>query len=111
MSSMAAAEPVANRWLITVTVMTATIMAALDISIVNVALPYMRGNLSATVEEITWVATGYLLSNVIVMPMIAMLTVRFGAASSASPSTAASSSSLSSSKRSSAIRPWSRAWP
>jgi DHA2 family multidrug resistance protein len=71
-------EPAANKWLVTLTVMTATIMAALDISIVNVALPYMRGNLGASVEEITWVATGYLLSNVIVMPMIAMLTARFG---------------------------------
>lgn len=71
-------EPVTNKWLITATVMVATIMAALDISIVNVALPYMRGNFGATVEEITWVATGYLLSNVIVMPMVAMLSARFG---------------------------------
>lgn len=71
-------EPVEHRWLITFTVMTATIMAAIDVSIVNVALPYMRGNLGASVEEITWVATGYLLSNVIVMPIIAMLTGRFG---------------------------------
>ncbi len=67
-----------HRWLITFTVMMATIMAAIDVSIVNVALPYMRGNLGASVEEITWVATGYLLSNVIVMPIIAMLTSRFG---------------------------------
>jgi len=71
-------EPVPHRWLITITVMTATIMAAIDVSIVNVALPYMRGNLGASVEEITWVATGYLLSNVIVMPLIAMLTSRYG---------------------------------
>ncbi len=78
MIAMAAAPPPVNKWMVTLTVMTATIMAALDISIVNVALPYMRGNLGATVEEITWVATGYLLSNVIVMPMIAMLTGRFG---------------------------------
>jgi len=72
------AEKEVNKWLITLTVMMATIMAALDISIVNVALPYMRGNLGASVEEIAWVATGYLLSNVIVMPMIAMLSARFG---------------------------------
>jgi DHA2 family multidrug resistance protein len=68
----------ANKWLITITVMTGTIMAALDLSIVNVALPYMRGSLSASVEEITWVATGYTLSNVIVMPLIAFLSGRFG---------------------------------
>ncbi len=55
-----------------------TIMAALDISIVNVALPYMRGNLGASVEEITWVATGYILSNVIIMPLVAMMSARYG---------------------------------
>lgn len=67
-----------NKWIITITVMTATVMAALDISIVNVSLPYMRGTLSASVEEITWVATGYMLSNVIVMPLIAFFSNRFG---------------------------------
>lgn len=67
-----------GKWTITFTVMTATVMAALDISIVNVSLPYMRGTLNASVEEITWVATGYMLSNVIVMPLIAFLSNRFG---------------------------------
>ena len=67
-----------NKWLITLTVMTGTIMSALDTSIVNVALPYMRGNLGASVEEITWVATGYILSNVLIMPIIALLSSRFG---------------------------------
>ena len=67
-----------NKWVITVTVMTGTLMSALDLSIVNVALPYMRGNLGASIEEITWVATGYMLSNVTVMPLIALLTARFG---------------------------------
>jgi MFS transporter, DHA2 family, multidrug resistance protein len=68
----------AHKWMVTVTVMTGTIMAALDISIVNVALPHMRGSLGASVEEITWVATGYLLSTVITMPIIALLSSRFG---------------------------------
>lgn len=71
-------EDVPNKWLITLTVMTGTIMSALDTSIVNVALPYMRGNLGASVEEVTWVATGYILSNVIIMPIIALLSSRFG---------------------------------
>jgi DHA2 family multidrug resistance protein len=64
--------------MITVTVMTGTVMAALDISIVNVALPYMRGNLGASVEQITWIVTGYMLSTVIIMPLIAFLSARFG---------------------------------
>ncbi len=67
-----------DKWIITVTVMMGTIMSALDSSIVNVALPYMRGSLSATIEEITWVATGYILSNVIIMPIVGMLSARYG---------------------------------
>ncbi len=67
-----------DKWIITVTVMIGTIMSALDSSIVNVALPYMRGSLSATIEEITWVATGYILSNVIIMPIVGMLSARWG---------------------------------
>jgi DHA2 family multidrug resistance protein len=60
------------------TVMTGTIMAVLDSSIVNVALPDMSGSLGATVEQITWVVTGYILANVIIMPIIALLAARFG---------------------------------
>ena len=58
--------------------MTGTVMAAIDTSIVNVALPHMRGTLGASVEEITWVSTGYILSSVIIMPIIALLSSRFG---------------------------------
>ncbi len=71
-------KPRAGKWIVTITVMIGTIMAALDSSIVNVALPYMRGSLGASIEEITWVATGYILSTVIVMPIIGMLSARFG---------------------------------
>jgi DHA2 family multidrug resistance protein len=67
-----------DKWIVTLTVMIGTIMSALDSSIVNVALPYMRGSLSATIEEITWVATGYILSNVIIMPIVGMLSARYG---------------------------------
>ncbi len=67
-----------EKWLIALTVIMGTIMSALDTSIVNVALPYMRGYLGASIEEIAWVATGYILSSVIVMPIVAMLSARFG---------------------------------
>jgi MFS transporter, DHA2 family, multidrug resistance protein len=73
----AAPAPV-NRWVVALTVLTGTIMAVLDSSIVNVALPSMSGNLGVTVEEITWVVTGYILSQVIVMPITGMLSQRFG---------------------------------
>jgi len=58
--------------------MTGTIMAVLDSSIVNVALPDMSGNLGVTIEEITWVVTSYILAQVIVMPITGLLASRFG---------------------------------
>ena len=66
------------RWLILLGLITAAIMEVLDTTIVNVALPQMAGNLGATQEEIGWVATGYILSNVIFLPMTAFFTARFG---------------------------------
>lgn len=64
--------------MITFTVMTGAVMSALDTSIVNVALPYMRGSMSSTVEEIAWVSTSYILANVIIMPIVGLLSSRFG---------------------------------
>jgi MFS transporter, DHA2 family, multidrug resistance protein len=58
--------------------MIGTIMAVLDSSIVNVALPGMSGSLGVTIEQITWVVTGYILANVIIMPLVALLSQRFG---------------------------------
>ena len=67
-----------GKWVIAGTVMIGNIMAVLDSSIVNVALPDMAGNLGATIEEITWVVTGYILANVLVMPIVGMLSARYG---------------------------------
>jgi MFS transporter, DHA2 family, multidrug resistance protein len=64
--------------MITLTVMLGVIMAIIDSSIVNVALNNMAGNLGSTLDEIGWVATGYILANVIVMPLNGWLTARFG---------------------------------
>src|ERR671925_2402647 len=66
------------RWLILLGLITAAIMEVLDTTIINVALPQMAGNLGATQEEIGWVATGYILSNVVVLPMTAFFTERIG---------------------------------
>ncbi len=66
------------RWLILVGLITASIMEVLDTTIINVALPQMAGNLNATPDEIAWVATGYILSNVVILPMTAWLAQRFG---------------------------------
>ncbi len=73
-----AAAPDPYRWIILIGLITAAIMEVLDTTIINVALPQMAGNLNATIEEIAWVSTGYILSNVIVLPMTAWLGQRFG---------------------------------
>ncbi len=57
---------------------TAAIMEVLDTTIINVALPQMAGNLGATFEEVAWISTGYILSNVVVLPLTAFLTATFG---------------------------------
>jgi DHA2 family multidrug resistance protein len=67
-----------HRWLILAGLITAAVMEVLDTTIINVALPQMAGNLGATQEEIGWVSTGYILSNVIFLPMTAFFAARFG---------------------------------
>src|SRR5271167_4192453 len=62
-------------------VITAGIVSLLEIvdtSIVNVAIPTMMGNLGATLEDIGWVVTGYIISNAIVLPISGWLANRFG---------------------------------
>ena len=60
------------------TVMLATFMEVLDTSVANVALPHIAGNLSAGVDESTWVLTSYLVSNAIVLPLTGWLSSLFG---------------------------------
>ncbi len=67
-----------HRWIILIGLLTAAIMEVLDTTIINVALPQMAGNLGATTQEIAWVSTGYILSNVVVLPMTAFLAATFG---------------------------------
>jgi MFS transporter, DHA2 family, multidrug resistance protein len=70
--------PVANRGLITVCAMVATLMQALDSTIANVALPYMQGSLAATSDQITWVLTSYIVAAAIMTAPVGWLSVRFG---------------------------------
>ena len=67
-----------NPWVIALTVMLATFMEVLDTSIANVALPHIAGNLSAGVDESTWVLTSYLVSNAIVLPLTGWFSTLFG---------------------------------
>ena len=58
-----------NPWIIALTVMLATFMEVLDTSVANVSLPHIAGNLSASMDESTWVLTSYLVANAIILPM------------------------------------------
>lgn len=71
-------EAVPHRGIITVCVMLATIMQALDTTIANVALPYMMGSLSATLDQINWVLTSYIVAAAIMIPVTGFLVTRFG---------------------------------
>lgn len=67
-----------TRWMIAIAVMMAAVMELVDTSAVNVSLPYIAGNLSATVDEATWVLTSYLIANAIILPLSGWLANYFG---------------------------------
>ena len=68
----------ANKWLIAIAVMLATIMEVLDTTIANVALLHIRGSLSAGVDEAAWVLTSYIVANAIVIPLTGWCGAYFG---------------------------------
>ena len=80
--SVKPAEPhfvkVPNHGLITVSVMLATIMQALDTTIANVALPRVQGTLSATQDEMGWVLTSYIVAAAITIPLTGWLAGQLG---------------------------------
>ena len=79
-SVMAAARTAdgGNRAAITVCVILATLMQALDTTIANVALPYMQGSVSASQDQIDWVLTSYIVAAAIMTPPTGFLAGRFG---------------------------------
>jgi len=66
------------KYLIAITVSLASVLELLDTSIVNVAIPHMMGNLGATLDQVAWVSTGYIVANVIVLPITGWLSAYFG---------------------------------
>src|ERR1700677_3432505 len=66
------------KWAIVVAVSFASLLQVIDTIIVNVALPYMQGNLGTTLTEIGWVSTSYSIAHVIVIPLSAWFGLRFG---------------------------------
>jgi MFS transporter, DHA2 family, multidrug resistance protein len=77
-SSTAQASNMANSTIITACVMAATLMQTLDTAIVNVAMPYIQGSLSASPDQITWVLTSYIVAAAIMTPPVGWLSARFG---------------------------------
>ncbi len=67
-----------HRYIIAAAVSLASMMQVIDTSIVNVAIPHMMGNLGATVEEISWVSTGYIIAAAIIIPLTGWLSDFFG---------------------------------
>ena len=67
-----------TRWMIAIAVMVSAVMELVDTSAVNVSLPYIAGNLSASVDEATWVLTSYLVANAIILPLSGWLANYFG---------------------------------
>jgi DHA2 family multidrug resistance protein len=67
-----------NPWIVAISVMLATFMEVLDTTVVNVSLPHIAGNLSASIDEATWTLTSYLVANAIILPMTGWLARTFG---------------------------------
>src|SRR3954462_6090079 len=74
----AAEDKYKYKYLIAIAVTLAAVLELIDTSIVNVAIPHMMGNLGATLDEISWVSTGYIIANVVVIPLSSWLSGYFG---------------------------------
>jgi len=66
------------KWVIAITAAVGALLEVIDTSIVNVALPDIQGNLGATLSEAGWISTGYACANVVMIPLTAWLSDRFG---------------------------------
>jgi DHA2 family multidrug resistance protein len=62
-----------NKWLVAGSVSLGALMATIDLSIVNVALPQIRGSIGATVDQMTALATSFAIAQVVIMPLTAFL--------------------------------------
>jgi len=77
-----AAEPkqtnAPHKWLVATAVMVGCAIEVIDSSIVNVSLPHMQGSFSASLDEIAWVLTSYIVANSIMIPMTGWISARVG---------------------------------
>jgi len=71
-------EITGSKAVLTIAVMGAALMAVIDISIVNVALSDIRASFGTPLDQIAWVSTGYMMANIVVIPMTGWLQRKFG---------------------------------
>jgi DHA2 family multidrug resistance protein len=64
--------------LITVSLMLATTIQALDGTVANVALPRIQGALAATQEQMSWILTSYIVAAAVMIPLTGWLSGRIG---------------------------------
>jgi MFS transporter, DHA2 family, multidrug resistance protein len=67
-----------RRAIVSVAVIAATLLEIIDTTIVNVALPNIQGNLGVPIDQGAWIVTGYIVANVVVIPLTPWLAARFG---------------------------------
>ena len=67
-----------RRVIVSVAVIAATLLEIVDTTIVNVALPNIQGNFGVSVDQAAWIVTGYIIANVVVIPITPWLAARFG---------------------------------
>lgn len=67
-----------RRAIISAAVIAATLLEIVDITIVNVSLPNIQGNFGVGIDLSAWIVTGYIIANVIVIPITPWLAARFG---------------------------------
>lgn len=72
------AETGIRKWIITFTLVFSTLMELLDVTVVNVAMPHMMGNLGASFDDIGWVVTAYSVAIIMVLPISGWLGQHFG---------------------------------
>ena len=77
-TSLRGARAGVSPWFVAAAVIVPTFMEVLDTTIAVVALRYIAGGLSATVNDGEWVITSYLAANAIILPITGWLAVRFG---------------------------------
>ncbi|HEU4613982.1 MAG TPA: DHA2 family efflux MFS transporter permease subunit [Kofleriaceae bacterium] len=68
----------AYKWVVAISIAFGSLMATIDSSIVNVAIPQIRGELGASLQEITLITTAYMIAMVLVMPLTGFLGALFG---------------------------------